>query len=276
MPTTSAFPIRTLREHVTELEAALTLCLADPGVRPVHRLRTMTRRIEGQLALLDLLAGVPSHDKLARKARRVLKKLRRAAGTVRDIDVQIDLIKEALPEESSRALQKDADTLSEALREDREGFARKLLRTLSKNQSELSLVLEALLDKLKPSEDLALSSTQLASLAQEWFKNNTAPEPKHKEEADDHLHDIRKMAKLARYIAENAPKTARLPRRVAQSFEDLQQSGGHWHDWMVLADLSAEELGSSSPLTKLFARRSKVALSTYRRHLRPLVRESSS
>jgi len=269
--TTSAYPIRTLREHVTELEAAITLCLADPGVKPVHRLRTMTRRIEGQLAMLSHLAGVPPHDKLARKSQRILKKLRRAAGNVRDIDVQINLIQEALPARPTQPLKNDADKLRKSLEEDRDAFARKLLRVLRHQQSSLALALESLLDKLKPVEGLSLSSTQLATLAQNWFKDSIPPAPKRKADTADHLHTIRKMAKLARYIAENAPKTAKTPRRLAESFEGLQQSGGHWHDWLVLADIAEDHLGSSSALTKTFAHRSKVSLAAYRRHLREMI-----
>src|ERR1700750_895759 len=76
----SAHPIRTLREQITTLEGAIVLCLAQSKAKAVHQLRTTTRRIEGQFAMLELIPGVPKHDKPARKARRILKRLRRAAG----------------------------------------------------------------------------------------------------------------------------------------------------------------------------------------------------
>ncbi len=96
-------PVRTLREHVTALEAAMMVCLADPRPRAVHRLRTMTRRIEGQLALLAMLPASLCKQS-AKKLRRILKKFRRAAGEVRDLDVQVDLIdgvESASPSKSS-------------------------------------------------------------------------------------------------------------------------------------------------------------------------------
>ncbi len=85
--------------------------MAEPNARPVHQLRTMTRRIEGQLALLALLSGVPDYGKPADKARRLLKRLRRSAGEVRDIDVQIDLIESIVPDGSPQPLKKEKTKL---------------------------------------------------------------------------------------------------------------------------------------------------------------------
>ncbi|HMF53663.1 MAG TPA: CHAD domain-containing protein [Edaphobacter sp.] len=265
--TTSAYPIRTLREHVTALEAAITLCLAEPKAKSVHRLRTTTRRIEGQLAMLQLIPGIPKHDKLARRAKRTLKKLRRAAGDVRDIDVQIDLIASLVPEDADRHLQADARELGASLEEDREDHAKKLLKILGRKQADLALTLESLLETLQSVERIALTSTKLTALTQQWYRDNTPPEPRKGSGDPDHLHAIRKVAKLARYMAENGPKQAKMPRQLAESFESLQQSGGEWHDWLVLADLAEDRLGSSSPLTKILRRHSLLSLAAYRRHL---------
>jgi CHAD domain-containing protein len=230
----------------------------------------MTRRIEGQLALLGLLPGVPDYGKPADKARKLLKRLRRAAGEVRDIDVQIDLIESVAPAGSSRPLKEDGAKLRESLEEDRKDTARKLGKVLSRRQSALTLALEETLYALKPVEELALSATKLASLAQQWFAHNAPSQPKGGEDAD-HLHSIRKVAKLARYMAENAPKSAKRPRHLAGSFERLQQSGGEWHDWLVLATIARERLGGSSALTLALDERSQAALGSYRDHLREMV-----
>lgn len=268
--TTSAHPVRTLREQVTALEAAITLCVASPKTRPVHRLRTMTRRIEGQLALLALLHGVTDHGKPARRALRRLKRFRRAAGVVRDIDVQLDLIEAVTPEDSPRPLREDSNKLRASLEMDREELAEELVRQLRRGQTELTLALEEILGRLEPVENLSLSATELASLTQQWFVDNTPPEPEGGAQDPDHLHAIRKVAKLARYIAENAPKAAKRPRQLAESFERLQQSGGDWHDWLVLAELARERLGGSSEFTKTIHERSLAALGNYNRNLREI------
>jgi CHAD domain-containing protein len=273
--TTSAHPIRSLREQVTALEAAITICLADPKAKPVHRLRTTTRRIEGQFALLSTLPSLPDYHQQTQQAKRLLKKLRRAAGNVRDIDVQMGLIEAVAPGDASMPLKKEAGRLLRKLDTDRERSSQKLMKILDRRQSDLALVLESLLDELKPVENLSLSSTELASVSQGWFKDNLPAEPKAGPDDPDYLHSIRKLAKLARYIAENGPKRAKRPRRLAESFEKLQQSGGDWHDWLVLAEIARDALGEASPLTQAFDSRSRMALTTYHRHLHEMVARTS-
>jgi len=264
---TSAHPIRTLREHVTALEAAITLCLADPKPRAVHRLRTTTRRIEGQLFMLALLPDIPAHDKFARKTRRILKELRRAAGKVRDLDVQLELIQTATPENASPALEHDSVRLRSELEEQRGTAGKKLVRKLQKRQGEVTVLLESLLEALAPAEARGLSPAELTKLARDWFANNMPEEPEHNPDEPDYLHSLRKNAKLSRYIAENAPKSAKTPRGVAASYEAIQEAGGHWHDWLVLAEIASSRLGASSPLTKTFTQRCHHALTVYRRNL---------
>ncbi len=102
----TSFPVRVLRDHVTALEAALSVCLADPNLRVVHRLRTGTRRLEAQLILLDLIPSAPAHGEASTALRRELRRLRRAAGEVRDLDVHgrhLELLDTITPSPSSPA-----------------------------------------------------------------------------------------------------------------------------------------------------------------------------
>jgi CHAD domain-containing protein len=267
---TTAHPIRTLREHVTALEAAMTLCLADPTPRPVHRLRTSTRRIEAQLILLEFLPGLPPHQKPARKGRRLLKKIRRAAGQVRDIDVQIDLIAAETPDDVPKLVRKNSRKLREALEEQRAEEAQNLIDILHRHQAKLALTLESLLTTIAPAEPLTLAPTQLSTLIQSWFTQNSPAEPTDDPDNPEHLHTIRKTAKLARYLAENAPKSARTPRKLARTFESIQQAGGDWHDWLILSTIARDELGKSSPLVESFTNKCHSALATYRRRLKAL------
>ena len=267
---TTAHPIRTLREHVTALEAAITLCLADPTPKPVHRLRTSTRRIEAQLTLLELLPALPPHYKPTRKARDLLKKLRRAAGQVRDIDVQIDLIAAETPDDAPKSIQKKSLQLRETLNHQRTAAAQRLIRILQKHQVKLALTLESLLTMLAPAEPLTIAPTQLTTLIHSWFTQNTAAEPASRDDDPEHLHAIRKTAKLARYLAENAPKSAHTPRKLARAFESVQQAGGDWHDWLILSTIARNELGKSSPLTESFANKCHSALAIYYRRLEAL------
>ena len=260
---TSARPIQTLREQTTNLEAAITVCLADPSPRPVHKLRTSTRRVESQLTLLSLLPGLPLHQKPEKEARRLLRKLRRAAGTVRDLDVQIDLIQEKASESTKEA----SDDLSTVLKLQRAQAEANLLRILNKHQAKLTRSLESLLEALAPIKSQTLPATQLSVLAKDWFAQNIPSETI--PDDPDQLHAIRKTAKLARYIAETAPKSARTPRKLAAAFESLQQAGGDWHDWLILSAIAQDKLGDS-PLTQAFRGYCETALVNYRSHIQSL------
>ena len=103
MSSSQTFPVQVLRGHITALEAAISVCLADPGHKPVHRLRTETRRVEALLLLLALIPGLPEHRKQAAALLRALGKLRRAAGEVRDLDVHRKMLEEFAEAEDAEA-----------------------------------------------------------------------------------------------------------------------------------------------------------------------------
>ncbi len=267
MPAAAAHPVLALRDLVTILEAAITLTLANPKPKPVHHLRTTTRRIEAQLELLALLPNLPKHAKLAKKARKFLRKLRYAAGRVRDLDVQRKLI---------QSKSSEAHHLQSLLKGQRNEAAERLLNTIHEHQSKLTRALEALIKALVPAESLTLSPTRLAQLTLRWYASNT---PAIAKQNHRQLHDIRKAAKLARYIAESATPAAKsgTPKtpthRLVRTFESLQQSGGDWHDWLTLSDIAHRKLGSSSPLTQSFARRCEESLANYQSHLKSLPKD---
>jgi CHAD domain-containing protein len=254
MAASAAHPVRTLRELVTSLEAAITLALADPVPKAVHKVRTTTRRIEAQLALLALLPDLPGHAKPAKKAHKLLRKIRRAAGRVRDLDVQSDLVE---------SKSKEADRLRSLFKRQRKRAAEELAAAIDKHQGRLTRALEDLLQALSPVESLAVPTACLAQLILDWYARHA---PATARQNHRQLHDTRKAAKLARYLAESAPST----RTLARTFESLQQSGGNWHDWLTLSNIAQHELGASSPLAEHFSRRCQRSLATYQSHLKSL------
>jgi len=251
-----AYPIRSLRDHVTALEAAITVCLADPTPAAVHKLRTETRRIEAHLDLLAQLKDLPRYKGKAAKVLRQLGKLRRAAGRVRDLDVQDTLIAE-----SSLAASPDAATLHQLRRRRRKRAARKLLKLLTRRQAKIALRHEALLKALAPADSLKLSPTELLALISAHFQNLHALIIRNP--SDEHLHSIRKAAKVARYQAELAA-TSTTARRVAKSFQALQNAGGQWHDWLDLATITAQDLGEDHAAALAFLTQSDHHLATFR------------
>ena len=69
-----------------------------------------------------------------------------------------------------------------------------------------------------------------AALATAGFLEASAAMPVLKE---TNLHDFRKRSKSARYVAEIDPRNAASV-RLAKKLNEIQDSIGEWHDWLVL------------------------------------------
>jgi CHAD domain-containing protein len=259
----TAHPIHTLRRLFTALEAAVAATLADPNPKAVHRLRTTTRRIEAQLELLSLLPDLPEHARPKAKTQKLLKQLRRAAGRVRDLDVQLKLTQSKSPR-----LHQELHQLESSFKRQRGEESKRLLRILRRHQEKLSRRFKTLLEALAPAETLGLPISRLTQLILRWYLHQTPTTAN----SSSQLHTIRKAAKLARYMAESASPTAKSPRtpaaRLALIFESLQQSGGIWHDWLTLSRIARRELGPSSSLSQSFASNCQESLASYRRDLK--------
>ena len=277
MANVTAQPVKTLEQHIKELEAAMAVCLASPGRKAVHKLRSSTRRIEAQLRLLNHVRGLPPHSTEQEKLLRELRKLRRAAGAVRDLDVHEDLLEEFLHpksrSEDALSLQTDAKVLREDQERRRDQCATELQQLIQKREAAIAGALEKLAKVLRPAEGLRLSAAQLMDNAQTDYRrlgkrlhlDRALKNGSHRPEAtaagkngnkrngdglkDEQLHEIRKAAKAARYMAEGASESRRA-KLLAQQYEALQESGGQWHDWLEVAAEARAVLGRKHPLTE--------------------------
>lgn len=263
---TAAKPVEVLEGHVSTMKEAMAQCLVKPGVKPVHRLRTTTRRIEGQLALLATLPHPPRLTK-EKRIRRWLRRLRRAAGAVRDLDVQMELIKRVAGPRSKPAMKNGGAKLQHLFEEERTEAAETLVGVLRRRGDKVVALLETMVSELEVHRAVVIEQPQLSQLAVGWFNEHSGDEGAETEDTDV-LHAIRKTAKLSRYMAENAPKSARTVHRLAERFEELQEAGGEWHDWLILAQIAAEETKPDSELTLVLERRCRAALGRYRQELR--------
>ncbi len=239
--------------QITALESAINRVLLKPRKEAVHRLRTSARRVEAQLALLEeLLGGERAYRRPAkalRKVSKLLQKLRRAAGRVRDLDVQRTLAKEAVKSTRSEAMRRESQTLRQELKHRREMEAELLVATLKEHALELESRLEALVQALQPVASAQVRGSNLVGMVRVWYESRRT-EAEQARDPDDRMHGIRKAAKLARYMAEQAHSAP-----VAREFERLQESGGPWHDALTLRDVARRTLGGKSGLAKMFAGR---------------------
>ena len=255
-----------LRELTASLKKNLEACAHDSEVEAVHNVRTGTRRIE---AMLDTIMrelspqnaeGVDDSNPVgdaARKWLRLLKRIRRTAAEVRDLDVHRNLLKkygllkkaasaedgQAVPEETvspgadKMALQ--AEDLDAWLRHARGEHAEPLMKAAPKWGARLDDELasfEAAIEQAparrgRPSTAAAVALDAFARLSTEMQRLH-----------EGNLHDFRKGAKKARYMAESGGDDPQAG-AVGKALKKLQDEIGYWHDWLVLADEAHEALG---------------------------------
>ena len=252
-----AHPVRTLHEQSKALEKSLTACLTKASPESVHKLRTTIRRFEAQFTLLAQSRKLPKSQHQPKKLLRHLRKLRRFAGEIRDIDVQRDLISAHTTAETAA----DAARLRRRLKERRDQQAALLVDLAQRLNGKVSKELGQLLETLLQVEHLSMPSDQVTSFAQRLFSHRSSSYV-----TDDQLHAARKAAKVARYICEMVPTSATAV-RMAKKFEDIQDKGGQWHDWLQIAKIAEDHLETHSPLTDLCNRERDLKLTSYRRKL---------
>lgn len=227
-------PVSELRKQTLALRASLKDCLAKPRPNQVHNIRTATRRVEAELELFPLLGDAPTIASQSKRFLKAAKRIRQAAGKVRDLDVHTDRVAE-FPKTA------DSKTLAKALTRKRKRESDKLQRTLHKHEHKLLAVLADLEAALLPARSLSLSGTQADQIARRWFDTSAS----HLDPEDPaQFHELRKAAKLARYIAETASPSS----PTARHFNRIQQTTGDWHDWLTLTDFACKHLPPSSPL----------------------------
>ncbi len=238
-------------------DEVLPECL--PGAKPaaVHHLRTTIRRVEAQAKLLAQLRGLPAHGRESKELLKYLKKLRRLAGEVRDLDVEMKLVDaQSVPEiaDESSGLRRQL----QLRRKDQAEELRDLIRQLREKVSQAA---ERLIAALHSVEQLKIPVDELVELTQRWYGGRFRTPISYRQ-----LHATRKAAKLARYMLEAAPNSA-TAKEVAENFEEIQRIGGEWHDWMQLTATAAETLGKKHLLVKVYKRVRDAKLRLYRKKL---------
>lgn len=218
---------QSLFRKLSQLGRKLT---SDPEPEHVHQFRTTTRRIETLFKEL-----VPKPDRNERKLLKQLAKIRKRAGRVRDLDVQMAALR-------TLKIGRDGDekrTLFSALAGERGRYAKKLaalfdkdsLRELRKRLRRAAKNSQLCDNKLEPA---AKALRMFARLAREQGEVTEAV-----------LHQYRLRCKRIRYLAEMEGKQP-LAQAVVQQLKTIQDAVGEWHDWDTLA-ARAEALFSNVP-----------------------------
>lgn len=218
-------PERT-QELFQKLERDLPKLSSKRTPKNVHNFRTATRRVETLLKEL-----VPERSRNEKKLLASLGRIRKRAGKVRDVDVQLAALRSLkVPQQPRRKTQ-----LMHGLIELRGEQERKLRKLLTKDEVravQKRLVRAAKNLNLEACHDpLAVARQTLAQMAHPGGRLT-----------EDLLHQYRILAKRARYAAEFAPKSPESERFIAE-LKRAQDAVGNWHDWFTLMQTAAHRLG---------------------------------
>lgn len=235
------------QERTQGLFRRLDLLLSRTGAAPtperVHQVRTTARRLE---AVLEIV--YPEPTKRIAKLLDGLKRLRRRAGAVRDLDVQsaalrtLKIGREA--ERKTRLLASLADSRSSretqfqrVIQSGKTEKLRKRLQITAAEMAQASVPPEQNGHNWPPVwidfDPVAASLRMFARLARQT-----------KAITSDNIHSYRTSCKRIRYVAEMAGSSPE-SKRVVGLLKRVQDSIGDWHDWLTLT-VTAEELFSHS------------------------------
>ncbi len=219
--------------HLLEGLSSATSRLADEvSPKSVHRLRTTIRRIESLVGF----AG-PNLGRKQQRALEQLADLRKRAGKVRDLDVQMGLLG-AIANGSTAS---DRRVLADGLKRKRSRQVERLRSAIHKLQdSKFFAHLERIGEKISASVTEATglpldqARQQLSTLAAE-FTSKQPIKPRF-------LHEVRIRMKMIRYLAESGDESAD-QQRFLDAIESAQDALGAWHDWEALAKTAEKQFG---------------------------------
>jgi CHAD domain-containing protein len=257
-----------LRPIAETINAAVAQCVEDADPEAVHRARTSSRRLQAtvEAMLRETGAGGNTLRQPARSWLQQLKRVRRAAGPVRDLDVHRKLLENWIDKRAPKPDEAKVDGEGPAATSDT-GSEANLLRSQAER---LDLWLKGERKRLAPGMQKQIRKRQqpLLEKQSEFLTavdgvqrgRSKAPRPADAVALEDfmrasdampllhaeNLHDFRKATKKARYVAESG-STGRNFSSVAKALKRIQDAIGIWHDWLCLAEEATATLGEDAP-----------------------------
>jgi CHAD domain-containing protein len=207
------------------LDRQLSKLASRPQPQNIHRFRTYTRRLEAVLG--ELASEVGGNEKKLLKS---LTQLRRRAGHVRDLDVQISALRSLkIPQEPERKAQ-----LLRTLTDIRVKREKKLHQALDKD------TLRELRRRLKKAQRGSFDrEADPVGLGIKLFAQVTKPQVALTEEV---LHKYRTAGKRIRYVVESAERVPAATEMLA-TLKVMQDALGDWHDWLMLTQTADKLFG---------------------------------
>jgi len=221
-------PIAPKRSRVVfeELEQDLVKLSSKPRSESVHRFRTGTRRLQILLGELS-----PKLEGSQKKLLKLLGRIRKRAGKVRDLDVQLAALRSLKsPREPRRKTQLVNHLIDLRARQER-----KLRKAVDENTvREIRKRLKRASKNFNPEasgDPLAVAKGMLQTMNRGEAEVTEAL-----------LHRYRTLSKRARYAAQFAEPSTEASQIIA-ALKRIQDALGDWHDWLTLTQTASERLG---------------------------------
>lgn len=195
----------------------LTKLAKNPAPESVHKFRTNSRRVE---ALLGEVA--PQVNRNEKKLLKLLSRLRKKAGRVRDLDVEIASLRSLKIPEGNGHKSQFVDSLVEERTRQEQKLARAFDRATTNEVRKRLKRTASRVEIPRNTEPLTLALSKLAKLGRD-----------HVTLTEKTLHQYRIIGKRARYIAELAGDNAEA-KRIVDQLKNMQDVIGDWHDWLKL------------------------------------------
>jgi CHAD domain-containing protein len=212
-------PIDAKRSGLTfqRLSRELTRLAKHPAPGSVHKFRTNSRRVE---ALLSEVA--PELTRNDKKLLKLLSRLRKKAGRVRDLDVEIASLRSLKIPGGNGQKSQFIDALVQERGQREQKLAKAFNRETAAEVGKRLRRAAADIDIPKSVDPLTLTLLKLAQLGRD-----------HALLSEKTLHQYRIIGKRARYIAELADQNAEAT-RIVEQLKRMQDVIGDWHDWLKL------------------------------------------
>lgn len=245
------------RAFFRKLNLQLSRVIEHAGPEAVHKFRTNTRRVETVVQEL-----VQEPDRSERKLLKILRRLRKKAGRVRDLDAQIGLLrnlkiahqggqKSQLLRTLTTERVKKEKKLSGALGKDEVRQLRRRLMRVARN-----------LHIPESVEPLTLALHSLSEVTRDHSPLTQAT-----------IHQYRIAGKRARYLIEIAGRAPEAE-AVIENLKNMQDVVGDWHDWLTLTE-RAEELFGGVKNSALVAAMRNVTRAKFRESVDAVIRMRS-
>ena len=227
--------LKLARKRLQRFATLMPKLLVDDDPETVHHLRVGSRRLQQALRAIHPAVKSPK----IKKVRRLLRQVRRALGSCRNLDVNLDLIEEKRRRASAAAVQLAWGAVQDELEAQRGRLLERARHEIARHDlfnfiARAQALITAADSDADPVKILENAVAKSMTAWQDAFVSAT-------EQSDEvHLHQFRIAGKRLRYrvellaeLGENKAKP------LVQALKELQNALGDWHDRSLLvADLA--------------------------------------